>query len=308
MDVSVIIVSYNTVKLLDECIISIKSQTSVEFEIIVIDNNSTDNTLEMLTAKHADVIRIENNKNSGFASANNQGIEIAKGKYLFLLNPDTLVLDGAVDKLFKFMEKNTDIGICGPKNFGPDLKLQLNCDHYPGLWNILVEYFRLGVAFPRLRIFNRTMMRYWTYDSIKEVERMTGCSLMIRRSVMGVVGRLDDRFFMYFEETDICMRVKTSGYNVVFYPDASIVHYGGQSAMQRKDAHIVNTTAMGYYLPSRYYFFRKHYGMVSELFLRMIDIFYGCLLWTKSMFRNDREIRSNRLSKAKTLIRFGFKY
>jgi len=308
MDVSVIIVSYNTMELLDECIISIKSQTSVEFEIIVIDNNSTDNTLEMLTAKHADVIRIENNKNSGFASANNQGIEIAKGKYLFLLNPDTLVLDGAVDKLFKFMEKNSDIGICGPKNFGPDLKLQLNCDHYPGLWNIFVAYFRLGDVFPRMRIFNRNMMRYWSYDSLKEVERMTGCSLMIRRSVMDAVGRLDDRFFMYFEETDICMRVKKIGYKIVFYPDAAIIHYGGQSALQEKKEHIVNTTAMNYYLPSRYYFFRKHYGKITELILRMMDLIYGCLLWVKNVFRGNSAVRTNRLFQAKTLIRFGLKY
>jgi GT2 family glycosyltransferase len=308
MDVSIIIVSYNTVELLDDCITSIKAQTSVEFEIIVVDNNSTDNTLEMLTAKHADVIRIENRINSGFARANNQAIEIAKGKYIFMLNPDTLVLDGAVDKLFKFMEENSGVGICGPKNLGPDLKLQMNCDHYPGLWNIFVEYLRLGEVFPRMRIFNRTMMRYWQYDSIEEVERMAGCSLMISRSVMEAVGRLDDRFFMYFEETDICMRVNKYGYKIVFYPVTSIIHYGGQSALQKKDAHIVNTTAMKYYLPSQYYFFRKHYGKITELLLRMMDFVYGCLLWMKNVFRSNGTAKSNRLSQAKILIRFGLKY
>lgn len=304
MDVSIIIVSYNTSALLDDCIVSIKSQTTVAFEIIVIDNNSTDDTLEMLRTKHPDVIRIENSQNNGFARANNQGMEIARGKYLFMLNPDTVILDGAVDELFGYLEENTDVGICGPKNVGADMKLQLNCDHYPSLWNILVDYLRLGVVFPRTRIFNRTMMRYWTYDEVKEVERMTGCSLMIRRSVIESVGMLDDRFFVYFEETDLCLRVKKAGYRIVFFPEAAIIHFGGKSAMQERKEYVANTTALNYYLPSRYYFFRKHYGKASEIVLRVIDIAYGGALWAKNMFKPDQKIRLARLAQAKTLIHY----
>jgi GT2 family glycosyltransferase len=308
MDVSIIIVSYNTAKLLDECIDSIKSQTSVEYEIIVVDNNSTDSTLEILKEKHADIILIENKINNGFASANNQGIDIAKGKYVFLFNPDTVVLDSAVDKLHLFMEENPDIGICGPKNLGADLKLQMNCDHFPSLWNIVVENFSLGKIFPQIPIFNKTMMRYWEYDCIREVDRITGCSILVRKSIFNSIGKLDDKFFMYFEETDFCLRVKRGGYKVVFYPNAAIIHYGGQSALQGKRNHIVNTTALNYYLPSRYLFFRKHHGKIAELALRIIELFYGSLLWLKNLFRYNSEIKKNRISLAKILIRLAFKY
>src|SRR5208337_1918906 len=158
MDVSVVIVSYNTCRILDECIVSIKRVTTCPYEIIVVDNASADDSCGMLREKHPDVTLIENSENAGFARANNQGFAIAQGKYFFMLNSDTVILDHAIDKLVGFMERSPDVGICGPRNIGRDGKLQYNCDHFPSLWNTFCYYTNLGHLFPKSRLFNRCWM------------------------------------------------------------------------------------------------------------------------------------------------------
>lgn len=304
-DIAIVIVSYNTRDLLCECIDSITSETRSSHEIIVVDNASSDNTMEMLKTRYPAIKRIGNKSNAGFASANNQGFQIANGRYFLMLNPDTLVIDGAIDKLKKFMDDHPDIGICGPKNIDSKGGLQHNCDHFPGLISDLSCYLKLNTIFTNSRIFNRSQMKYWDYGSIQRVDRLMGCSMMVRSELYRLMHGLDERFFMYFEETDFCRRAASAGYPAFFYPDADIVHYGGQSVNPRDTA--APKTALKFFLPSKYYFFRKHHGITVESLSRVLDLIYGCIVYLKNNLKKIHPEKNDQLKLAREYIYFASK-
>jgi N-acetylglucosaminyl-diphospho-decaprenol L-rhamnosyltransferase len=303
MDVSIVVVSYNTCNLLDECIFSINKETSLAYEIIVVDNGSTDNSCQMLREKYPEVILIENRKNVGFARANNQGFWIAKGKYFFMLNPDTLILAGAIDKLVSFMKENHNVGICGPRNIGRDGKLQYNCDHFPSFWNTLFYYAALSRIFPKSSLFNRRSMAYWDYGEVRNVERIVGCSLMIRSELYKELNGLDENYFMYFEETDFCYRAYQKGVKITLMPFAEIIHYGGESAIKRKEEFISSNTITAQLFESQYYFYRKNYGYLSEIFIRLLDLTYGLFFWARNKLRKDKHRKFHNVSLGKLIIR-----
>jgi GT2 family glycosyltransferase len=302
MDVSIVIVSFNTSKMLDECIVSIKKETTCVYEIIVVDNASTDESCQMLREKYPDVILIENSGNVGFARANNQGFAIAHGKYFFMLNSDTIILDRAIDRLLEFMEQNPDVCISGPRNEELDGTLQFSCDHFPSFWNNLCSYTNLTNKFPSVPVFRRNLMRYWDYSGQREVDKIMGCALMIRAEVYTRLGGLDNSYFMYFEETDLCYRVKRMGYKTVYFPVSRIVHYGGASSKAQKELKVVNTTIASYYYKSQYYFFLKNYGLFSMLAIRALDAAYGVALMLRNVFRADKSKRSLSMAKANALL------
>ncbi len=302
MDVSIVIVSFNTKKLLLECVESIKSETKCSYEIIVVDNGSVDNSGSMIKTRHSDVILYENKENVGFAKANNQGFALAKGRYFFMLNPDTVVLDGAIDKLVSFMDNNKDVGICGPQILGPGGELQYSCDHFPSFWNNLWSYTTLNNLFPWVPMFKRNMMRYWDYSGQRDVDRIIGCALMIRSDLFKRLGGLDNAYFMYFEETDLCYRSKMIGFRTVYVPHCRIVHYGGQSAKHQNDLVVINSTIVKYYYASQYYFFRKNYGFFSMVAIRTLDMIYGASLMLRNVFRADANRKKNNLLKAKSIL------
>jgi GT2 family glycosyltransferase len=302
MDVSIVIVNFNTCRILDECIVSIKKETTVDNEIIVVDNASVDGSCQMLCEKHPDVKLIENQENVGFAKANNQGFAIASGKYFFMLNSDTVVLDGAVGKLAAFMDEHPDVGICGPRNEGTDGELQYSCDHFPSFWNNLWSYTNFTNRFPEIALFRRGLMRYWDYSGQRDVEKIMGCSLMIRKDLYRQLGGLDNSYFMYFEETDLCFQARKAGLRTVYFPDARIIHYGGASAKSQKSEQVVNTTVASYYYKSKYYFLLKNYGTFPMLANRFLDLVFGIALMLRNSLRKDKEKRSFSLSKARALL------
>jgi GT2 family glycosyltransferase len=301
VDISIVIVSYNTCRILDECIASIRRETVCAHEVIVVDNASADESCRMLRENYPDVTLIENSENAGFARANNQGFAQARGKYFFMLNSDTVILDGAIDKLFEFMESNPDVGICGPRNIGRDGKMQFNCDHFPGFWSTLWLYSNFINRFPNVKMFKRSRMRYWDYSEIKDVEMMTGCSLLIKSDMYKRLGGLDNNYFMYFEETDLCYRVVQNGYRIVFVPYASIIHYGGESSQSQTKQSVIGKNVSAYYSNSQYYFYRKNYGLLPVLAIRSLDLAYGLALLARNLVRSDRLKRANRLVKGKSL-------
>ncbi len=301
MDVSVVIASYNTCRILNECIASIKKETTVRYEVIVVDNASRDDSCRMLREKYPEVLLIENSENAGFARANNQGFAIAQGKYFFMLNPDTVILDRAIDKLVDFLEQNPDVGICGPRNVGRGGELQYSCDHFPSLWNTLWVYSNLVNRYPKVKMFKRSRMQYWDYSEIKDVERIAGCALMIRSDLYIRLGGLDNNYFMYFEETDFCYRVIREGYRVVYLPHAVIIHYGGESSQSQTEQRVINKTIYSYYLGSQYYFYRKNYGFFSVVTIRGLDFVYGLALLARNAARADRLKRAHSLAKARDL-------
>lgn len=296
MDVSIVIVSYNTSRLLDECIQSIQQETRCSYEIIVVDNASTDDSCRMLREKHPGVTLIENRENSGFAKANNQGFAVAQGRYFFMLNPDTVILEGAIDKLVNFMDDNSEVGICGPRNVGASGELQYNCDHFPTLWNIFCYYAGLGRLFPDSSIFNRGGMRYWDYEQTNNVERIVGCSLLIRHDLFRQLDGLDENFFMYFEETDLCYRSFKLGKKTSYYPFAKIIHYGGESSKTAKSNLVINKTIANYFYSSLYYYFYKNHGLISMFSVRFLNLLYGTYILLISQF--NRDDKKNAISNA----------
>ena len=255
MDVSVIIVNWNTRDILRECLLSIYEQTkTVDFEVIVVDNGSTDGSAEMVKEEFRDVILIENYCNKGFAAANNQGITVAKGQFVLLLNSDTVILDNAVAKMVAFVDAHPEAAAVGCRVLNPDRTLQPTCFMFPSILNLFLSSLYLYKLFPRSRFFGRERISWWKRDDIREVDVVTGCFMLVRREAIEQVGMMDERFFVYGEETDLCYRFKQAGWKIIFTPDAEIVHLGGASSSQIKPQMYLQLRG------SILLFFRKHRG------------------------------------------------
>src|SRR3989339_805460 len=254
--VSILIVNWNTCKLTCDCIRSVIDQTRCDYEIIVVDNASTDDSIEQIRLQFKDVTLIANEANIGFAAANNEAMKAAKGQYLLLLNSDTVVLDGAIDKTIEFADKNPDAAVVGCKAINSDMSLQCNCFMFPSLLNMFLMSTYLYKVFDRSRFFGRERMSYWNYDTVRQVDVVTGCFMLVRREAIEEVGAMDERFFMYAEETDWCYRFKQAGYKVLYTPVPSIIHFGGQSSKK------VSQMALQVHA-SVLFFIRKHKGRLQ---------------------------------------------
>lgn len=233
MDVSIIIVNWNTCAILRDCLESVYQQTeNLDFETIVIDNASSDDSVSMVREQFPQVRLIANQENRGFAAANNQGLEVASGRYVLLLNSDTIVLEGAIQKTVAFADQYPQAGVFGCRVLNPDRSLQQTCFMAPSLLNMLLSSSYLYKLFPSNRFFGRERMTWWQRDDQREVEVVTGCYLMVRGEALSQVGPLDEGFFMYGEETDWCCRFAHAGWKVLFTPEPQIIHLGGQSSRQ----------------------------------------------------------------------------
>lgn len=223
---SIVIVNYMVDDLLLECIRSLKSQKSGrDAEIFIVDNGP---------AQHDDpvfdgTIVLDNRKNNGFAYANNLAMRKASGDYILLLNPDTIVKEGALDTCLRIMKERGDIGILGCKLLNEDGSLQSSCRNFPGLSNILAENLGLHRIIKKWRWMRDRYLMFWPHDSFRNVDSVKGAFMMIRKTVLESVGLLDEHFFMYCEEVDFCLRTRKQGWKIAFTPDARIVHLGGKS-------------------------------------------------------------------------------
>lgn len=233
MDVSIIIVNWNVCELLRHCLKSIYGETrNIEFEVIVVDNASRDGSIEMIKTNFSQVKLFENTKNKGFAAANNQAMLVAKGRYYLLLNPDTVILDNAIARTVKFTDKHPNAAITACKVLSPDGTLQRNCFTYPSAVNLFLSSTYLYKIFPKNRFFGREEMTWWQYDDVHSVEAVTGCFMLVRREVVDKLGGLDEEFFIYAEEADLCYRFTQAGWKIVFTPSPKIIHYGKKSSEQ----------------------------------------------------------------------------
>jgi len=231
LDVSIVIVNWNTQDILRNCLQSIYEQAGgVHFEVIVIDNASTDGSAEMVRTKFPQVVLIENSENRGFAAANNQGLAIAGGRYVLLLNSDTVVLNSAISKIVSFADAHPEAAVVGCQVLNPDKTLQPACFMFPSILNMLLSTSYLYKLFPKNKFFGREQMTWWDRNDIREVDVVTGCFMLARREAIDQVGMMDELFFMYGEETDWCYRFKQAGWKIVFAPVGQIVHLGGASS------------------------------------------------------------------------------
>ena len=233
---SVIVVSYNTRGMTLACLASLRDQTEADFETIVVDNASTDGSAEMIAAGFPEMILLAETANHGFAGANNLAARRARGEYLLLLNPDTLVLDGAVDRLLAFARANPRAGIWGGRTLYGDRSLNpASCWGRMTLWNLFCRASGLTGVFPRSEIFNSEAYGGWDRGTERAVDIVTGCFLMIRRETWEALGGFDPAFFMYGEEADLCLRARGLGAAPRVTPEAEIVHYGGAADTVRAD-------------------------------------------------------------------------
>jgi GT2 family glycosyltransferase len=231
IDISVIIVNWNTKELLLECIKSIENNiNNSKIEIIVIDNASNDGSVQALNEYFPDVKLIQNVENLGFARANNIGIKASVGHYICLVNSDVTILPGCFKELIQYMEENPSVGIIGPRILWPDLTLQDSCRKFPGLWNNFCESLYLNRLFQKSDFFCGEHMMFFDHASIKKVDGLVGAFLMVRKTALEEVGLFDEQYFIYSEETDLCKRFWKLGWEIVFFPDAQIIHYGRASS------------------------------------------------------------------------------
>ncbi|MDI6449688.1 glycosyltransferase family 2 protein [Anaerobaca lacustris] len=231
LDSSIVIVSWNTRDILRDCLRSIDENAgSVRREIIVVDNASADGSVAMVRQEFPHVRLMENAENRGFAAANNQGIAVARGRYVLLLNSDTIVLDGAIAGTVAFADAHRDAAVVGCRVLNADRTLQPTCFMFPSVLNMLLSSTYLYKLWPQSRLLGRERMTWWRRDDVREVDVVTGCFMLVRSEAIGQVGVMDERFFMYGEETDWCYRFKRAGWKVLFTPAAEIIHLGGQSS------------------------------------------------------------------------------
>lgn len=229
LDLSVCIVTRTAKTILYDCLKSIRENThTVRFEILVVDNDSRDGTVEMLRKEFPDVCVIVNDHNAGFTRPSNQALRACQGKYALLLNNDTLVPPGALDRLVEFMEAHPAVGICGPKVLNRDGTLQKQCRRsFATPWDLFCYFSGLSTLFPKSRLFGRYLMTYMDGDTLHEADAISGSCMLLRREVMNQIGLLDERFFAYQEDADYCFRAKQAGWKVYYFPGAQIIHYGG---------------------------------------------------------------------------------
>jgi GT2 family glycosyltransferase len=251
MDLSIIIISWNTKQLLQDCLESIYNTADrISFEIFVVDNASGDASVEMVKEKFEKVIIIENSVNMGFARANNVAFPLAIGRYVLMLNSDTVVLDGALGLAVDFMDTNASAGALTPKILNADGSTQHPCYvKEPSLFLEVFESFELGKLFKLKRDDSIP-----AEDTVCDVAHACGCSLFFRKEALDIVGYLDERMIFTFEDADICIRIRRGGWRILYYPGSQIVHLGGAS----RDKH--QNKAVNAMLQSKYAFYRKYHG------------------------------------------------
>lgn len=254
MKLSIVIVSYNTKDYLDRCLQSVYSDCP-DCEVIVVDNASGDGSVTMMRGKYPKTKLIASKINLGFGKANNLGAKAAKGEIVFFLNSDTIVNKGSLKKMVRFFQDKPNAGIVGPKVLLEDGGVQpFSFGDDPTLISLILEKFNHRK--PQART--------------KRVDWVTGAALAIRRELFEKIGGFDENIFMYFEDSDLCIRARKTGAQIYLFTGSSIIHFGGKSAgSDRKQKEI--------YFRGQDYFFQKHYGIIGKLMLKLIRLPYKIL-------------------------------
>ena len=229
--ISIIIVNYNVRDYLANCLNSIySSKYTNNIEIIVIDNNSRDNSVQMVKEKYSKINLIENKINYGFSKAVNQGIKISKGEYLLLLNPDTVLEKNTLEILKNYMEQNKKVGMCGPKILNSDGTLQLSCKRsFPTPMVAFPKLIGLDKLFPKSKWAGKYNLTYLDENKCHSVDAISGSFMFIRKEILKTVGFLDENFFMFGEDLDLCFRIKKNNFDIHYVPQTQIIHFKGES-------------------------------------------------------------------------------
>jgi len=225
-EISIIVVNYNTRDLLEECLRALLSNPpACGFEVFVVDNSSRDGSRTLLARRFPQCTVIGNRRNLGFARAANQAYRMSRGEYCLVMNPDLRVLPGSVQTLWEFMESHPDVGIVFPKLYNPDGSLQYSCRTFHTIGTILLRRTPLGRLLPNSRILKDHLMTDWDHNTVREVDWALGGCMMVRREAVPDSQLFDERFFLYFEEVDLCYRMKKTPWKVIYNPEAAVIHH-----------------------------------------------------------------------------------
>ncbi|OGO36020.1 MAG: hypothetical protein A2W35_15030 [Chloroflexi bacterium RBG_16_57_11] len=266
MILSVIVVNWNTGDLLRRCLESIYADLAdIQAEVLVVDSASTDRSLIATQEQFPQAHYLRTQVNIGFGSANNLALRQAKGDYLLLLNPDTLVHPGAINTLLDYMGQNQNVGASASRLLNADGSLQYSCSAEPTLGREFLRMFHLG----RVRPDGYYPMETWDLTSPRRVEVILGACMLLRRTALDQAGLFDERFFMYSEEVDLCRRIRLAGWDIYWFPQAIITHYGGQSTRQMAAEMFVQLYR------AKIEFFRKHHGPLQASLYKLILCFSG---------------------------------
>lgn len=262
MKLSIIIVNWNTVELTTQAFDAVfKETTGFEYEVILVDNHSSDNSVEVIKKKFPQVRLIENSENRGFGKANNQAMQIAQGDYIFLLNSDTIILDHAINRLVSYLDQHPDVMCVGPRLLNKDLTFQHACRrNLPNPENAFFHLFGLAKIFTKSKTV--TAYKKFTDDPLitEPVEAISGAAMMFRREVFETIGGFDEMFFMYAEDLDLCKRIKDKGWKTVYVSDARIIHLGGASSGKRRKASLIN------FYEAMWMYYQKHFAPTRSSF------------------------------------------
>ncbi len=289
VQLSICIVTYNARDWLDACLESIEQNTKLEdLEIIVVDNGSEDGVEKLLEQAYPQVRLFSNDRNLGYTRPMNQALQAAGGNYLMQLNPDTSIQPGAIDRLVDFMEGNPETGICGPKVLNRDGTFQKQCRRGEPRPLAMIGYFlRLTRLFPNSKLLGGYLLEYADEDATIAVSAVSGSCMLIRREVIEDIGYLDEQFFAYQEDTDFCSRARHAGWEVVYYPPAQIVHYGGQGGSRVEPYRSIIEWHRSYWLYYKKHLAHEYFFLVNWIYYLLMLIKLGISL-TVNLLRKER--------------------
>ena len=307
-DLSVIVVSWNVRDLLRRCLSSVpgagSSPCDLGAEVVVVDNASTDGSVRMVEQEFPSVRIVANSTNRGFPAANNQGMALANGRYILLLNPDTEVLDNALETMVDFADAHSDVGVVGPRLLNTDGSVQSSRRRFPTLATAIFESTWLQPCAPRRLLEHYHVLDRPDDDTI-DVDWVTGAAVMVRRETIDRVGALDEGYFMYSEELDWCRRIRDAGWRVVHLPTAQVIHHVGKSSEQVVVARHVH------FQTSKVRYFRKYHSAAAAETLRLFLL--GNYVWqlglegAKWLVGHRRPLRAERVAAYTEVLRSGLK-
>jgi len=246
----------------------------LSFELIIVDNGSADDTVDMLQREYPDIRVIQNGRNDGFAKPVNQGLRASSGEYLLILNPDTIILPGALNALVDYLKSQPKVGICGPKVLNRDGSLQKACRRGVSRpWAAFSYFSGLSALFPKSKFFGGYLLSYLDENTTHDVDGVSGSCMLIRRNVIEQVGYFDERYFAYQEDADYCFQVKKAGWKIAYFPASQIIHYGGQGGSRVQPYRSIYEWHRSYYL-----YYRKN---LAKDYLFLFNWFYYLLMGIK---------------------------
>lgn len=283
MKLSIVIICWNDLKVIGDCLHSIYAGThSTDFEVIISDNGSTDGTVEFIAQNYPQVRVLRNGSNLRFSKGNNAGIRLCQGELILILNPDTVIHESALDKWIEFTHRHPEAGAFGCRVLNPDGTYQGPAQPFPTIWREWLAALYLRPLAYLSDAFISDTYTGWRGNTERMIDWQCGCAVMFRADLLKRLGGFDERFFYYYEDVDLCRRVWEAGYPIVYTPEVTITHLGGQSTTQRFPI----AFELDKYR-NRYRYFHKYYGRrgarrcrhVSLAWLRLRQLGYSLIQW-----------------------------